>query len=78
MAWLAQNTVSLFSTSNASGPQRRLYLGGLSCSTIRANLGVPEPAASAVATLLGPPPGGAGVCAGTPTEGPPDLGLPIP
>ena len=78
LAWLSQNTVSLFSTSNASGPQRRLYLGGLSCSTIRANLGVPEPVASAVAVRLGPPPGGAGVCTGTPTAGPPTLGLPIP
>ena len=80
LAWLQQNTVSLFSTSNASGPLRRLYLGGLSCSTVRANIPVPEPAASAVATLLGPAAGGgAGVCTGTPTEGPSFLGeLPLP
>ncbi len=76
LAWLSQNTVSLFSTSNASGPLRRIYLGGLSCSTVRANLGVIEPVASQVATLLGPT--GAGICSGTPTEGSPILGLPVP
>jgi phospholipid/cholesterol/gamma-HCH transport system substrate-binding protein len=36
LAWTAQNTVSLFSTSDAQGDFRRLYLGGLGCSLISA------------------------------------------
>ena len=37
LAWTAQNTVSLFSTSDAQGPWRRFYLGGaLSCAGLRA------------------------------------------
>jgi phospholipid/cholesterol/gamma-HCH transport system substrate-binding protein len=48
LAWTVQNTVSMFSTSDANGPFRRFYLGGLSCSSVRA-MGVPPE----VADLLG-------------------------
>ena len=53
LAWTAQNTVSLFNTSDAQGPFRRIFLGGLNCSTLVAE-GFPPP----VVALLG----GAGVC----------------
>jgi phospholipid/cholesterol/gamma-HCH transport system substrate-binding protein len=53
LAWTVQNTVSLFSTSDAQGPFRRLYLGGLNCSTL-IDGGVPAPVAAAL--------GAAGVC----------------
>ena len=33
LAWTAQNTVSLFSTSDAQGPFRRIFLGGVNCNT---------------------------------------------
>jgi phospholipid/cholesterol/gamma-HCH transport system substrate-binding protein len=62
LAWTAQNTVSMFSTSDANGPYRRFYAGGLACSTLT-SLGLPAP----VVNLLGPNDGaspGAGVCAG--------------
>jgi phospholipid/cholesterol/gamma-HCH transport system substrate-binding protein len=62
LAWTAQNTVSLFSTSDANGPYRRFYLGGLGCGTLAA-IGVPV----GVVQLLGPKPLGAGVCAGAVT-----------
>jgi phospholipid/cholesterol/gamma-HCH transport system substrate-binding protein len=67
LAWTAQNTVSMFSTSDANGPYRRFYLGGLGCGTLSA-IGVPAP----IVDLLGPGSGttpGAGVCAGG-TAGP--------
>jgi phospholipid/cholesterol/gamma-HCH transport system substrate-binding protein len=51
--WLGQNTTSLFSTSDAQGPVRRISLGGVNCSILVA-AGVPP----AVAALLGQ----AGVC----------------
>ena len=53
LAWTAQNTVSLFSTSDAQGPLRRLYLGGLNCSTV-VDGGLPVPVANAL--------GAAGFC----------------
>jgi phospholipid/cholesterol/gamma-HCH transport system substrate-binding protein len=53
LAWTAQNTVSLFSTSDAQGPLRRIYLGGLNCSTF-VDAGLPAPVAGAL--------GSAGVC----------------
>jgi phospholipid/cholesterol/gamma-HCH transport system substrate-binding protein len=34
LAWTAQNTVSLFSTSDAQGPFRRITIRGLNCNTI--------------------------------------------
>jgi len=39
LAWTAQNTVSLFSTANAQGPLRRIFLGNLDCTTVSALLG---------------------------------------
>jgi phospholipid/cholesterol/gamma-HCH transport system substrate-binding protein len=44
LAWTTQNTVSMFSTSDANGPFRRFYLGGLSCSSVKA-MGAPDEAA---------------------------------
>jgi phospholipid/cholesterol/gamma-HCH transport system substrate-binding protein len=44
LAWTVQNTVSMFSTSDANGPFRRFYLGGLSCSSVKA-MGAPPEAA---------------------------------
>jgi phospholipid/cholesterol/gamma-HCH transport system substrate-binding protein len=54
LAWTAQNTVSLFSTSDAQGPFRRIFLGGVNCNTFTGE-GIPEP----ISNLLGD----AGVCA---------------
>jgi phospholipid/cholesterol/gamma-HCH transport system substrate-binding protein len=54
LAWTGQNTVSLFSTSDAQGPFRRLFLGGLNCNTLTGE-GVPQAIADAL--------GNAGVCA---------------
>ena len=34
LGWTAHNTTSLFNSANAHGVARRLYLGGLSCSTL--------------------------------------------
>lgn len=65
LAWTAQNTVSMFSTSDADGPFRRFYLGGLGCSTLKA-LGAPDEAAGLLGT--------AGLC--LPTDS--GSGLPLP
>jgi phospholipid/cholesterol/gamma-HCH transport system substrate-binding protein len=54
LGWTAQNTVSLFSTANAQGPIRRIFLGGLGCDALTL-AGLPP----AVVTPLG----AAGVCA---------------
>jgi phospholipid/cholesterol/gamma-HCH transport system substrate-binding protein len=54
LGWTGQNTVSLFSTSDAQGPFRRITLRGLNCNTFIAE-GLP----AAIATALGD----AGVCA---------------
>jgi LuxR family maltose regulon positive regulatory protein len=54
LAWTGQNTVSLFSTSDAQGPFRRLFLGGVNCNTFTGE-GLPK----VVADTLGD----AGVCA---------------
>ena len=51
--WLGQNTTSLFSTSDAQGPVRRIALGGVNCS-IFTGAHVPAP----IVTLLGT----AGLC----------------
>ncbi|MGI8945530.1 MAG: MlaD family protein [Thermoleophilaceae bacterium] len=53
LAWLGQNTTSLFSTADAQGPVRRIALGGVSCSTFTA-AGLP----AALVTGLG----AAGLC----------------
>jgi phospholipid/cholesterol/gamma-HCH transport system substrate-binding protein len=42
LAWVSQVTVSLFNTSDAQGPWRRLALGGISCSTFTGE-GLPAP-----------------------------------
>jgi phospholipid/cholesterol/gamma-HCH transport system substrate-binding protein len=39
LAWLGQNTDSLFSTSDAQGPIRRIFLQGLDCNIYKAILG---------------------------------------
>jgi phospholipid/cholesterol/gamma-HCH transport system substrate-binding protein len=54
LAWTGQNTVSLFSTSDAQGPFRRIFLGGVNCNTFTGE-GVPQ----RISDLLGD----AGVCA---------------
>ena len=54
LAWTAQNTVSLFSTSDAQGPFRRIFLGGVNCNTFTGE-GLPEKVSDAL--------GDAGVCA---------------
>jgi len=36
LAWLGQNTTSLFSTADAQGPVRRVSLGGVNCSILSA------------------------------------------
>jgi phospholipid/cholesterol/gamma-HCH transport system substrate-binding protein len=54
LAWTAQNTVSLFSTSDAQGPFRRIFLGGVNCNTFTGE-GLPQPVSDAL--------GDAGVCA---------------
>jgi phospholipid/cholesterol/gamma-HCH transport system substrate-binding protein len=54
LAWTGQNTVSLFSTSDAQGPFRRIFLGGVNCNTFTGE-GVPEQISDAL--------GDAGVCA---------------
>ncbi len=54
LAWTANNTVSLFSAADATGPVRRLFLGGLGCDALTAG-GVPP----LIVGILG----GAGVCA---------------
>lgn len=38
LAWTGNNTVSLFSTSDATGPYRRISIGGLSCGLVAALL----------------------------------------
>ena len=54
LAWTGQNTVSLFSTSDAQGPFRRITLRGLNCNTFTGE-GLPQEISDAL--------GDAGVCA---------------
>jgi len=54
LAWTAQNTVSLFSTSDAQGPFRRITIRGLNCNTFTGE-GLPSEISDAL--------GDAGVCA---------------
>jgi phospholipid/cholesterol/gamma-HCH transport system substrate-binding protein len=58
LGWTAQNTVSMFSTSDANGPFRRIYLGGLNCSSVTSVLPAADPLAGPIADALGD----AGVC----------------
>jgi phospholipid/cholesterol/gamma-HCH transport system substrate-binding protein len=54
LGWTGQNTVSLFSTSDAQGPFRRITIRGLNCNTFTGE-GLPEEISDAL--------GDAGVCA---------------
>jgi phospholipid/cholesterol/gamma-HCH transport system substrate-binding protein len=54
LGWTAQNTVSLFSTSDAQGPFRRITLRGINCNTLTGE-GLPQEISDAL--------GDAGVCA---------------
>ena len=42
LGWTVQNTVSMFSTSDANGPFRRFYLGGLACNSVEQSGAPPE------------------------------------
>ena len=53
LAWLGQNTTSLFSTADAQGPIRRIALGGVNCS-IFVGAGLPPVVANGL--------GAAGLC----------------
>lgn len=62
LAWVGQNTTSLFSTSDALGPIRRAYLLNLNCDIFTAQateVGVPPAEAEALTDLFG----ATGVCA---------------
>jgi phospholipid/cholesterol/gamma-HCH transport system substrate-binding protein len=70
LAWTAQNTVSLFSTGDAQGNFRRVYLGGLSCNTVIGaiagvlpGLGSLPPPLTGLVGDIGTALGDAGVCA---------------
>jgi phospholipid/cholesterol/gamma-HCH transport system substrate-binding protein len=70
LAWTAQNTVSMFSTSDANGPFRRFYLSGLSCSSLT-SVGLPTAAVNQL--------GNAGVCLPTDQPGGVEIpGVPLP
>ena len=56
LAWLSHNTVSVFSTHDATGPIRRVSLGGVNCALYESELehtGTPPVLAEAVVTLFG-------------------------
>jgi phospholipid/cholesterol/gamma-HCH transport system substrate-binding protein len=62
LAWVGQNTTSLFSTADALGPIRRAYLLNLNCGIFKSEadqIGIPEAEIDALTDLLS----GAGVCA---------------
>jgi phospholipid/cholesterol/gamma-HCH transport system substrate-binding protein len=62
LAWVGQNTVSLFSTADALGPIRRAYLLNLNCDVFTAGakqVGVPDAEAEGLADLYS----GIGACA---------------
>src|SRR5918999_5032306 len=56
LAWVGQNTVSLFSSADALGPIRRAYLLGLNCDIWKGEAtegGMPEAEAEGIADLYG-------------------------
>jgi phospholipid/cholesterol/gamma-HCH transport system substrate-binding protein len=62
LAWVGNNTTSLFSTADALGPIRRAYLLGLNCNIVSSGAevaGVPAAEVQPLVDLLG----GTGVCA---------------
>jgi phospholipid/cholesterol/gamma-HCH transport system substrate-binding protein len=63
LAWTAQNTVSLFSTSDAQGPFRRITIRGLNCNTITGEASEAPPELQPLIGQLVNTLGQAGVCA---------------
>ncbi|HEX6582040.1 MAG TPA: hypothetical protein VF056_00465, partial [Thermoleophilaceae bacterium] len=62
LAWVGQNTVSLFSTADALGPIRRAYLLNLNCDIFKSEAsqaGMGDAEAEGLTTLFG----GIGACA---------------
>jgi phospholipid/cholesterol/gamma-HCH transport system substrate-binding protein len=62
LAWVGQNTVSLFSTADALGPIRRAYLLNLNCDVFKSEAtanGMPDAEADGLTALFG----GIGACA---------------
>ena len=62
LAWVGQNTVSLFSTADALGPIRRAYLVNLNCDIFKSEAsqaGMGDAEAEGLTTLFG----GIGACA---------------
>lgn len=55
LAWNGQNGTSLFSTSDAQGPLRRIYLSGLECGTLSGLIALQVASAVAEAENLPPP-----------------------
>jgi phospholipid/cholesterol/gamma-HCH transport system substrate-binding protein len=55
LAWVAQNTVSVFSTADAQGPFRRASMGGVSCGTLQNVLGQTGVPAPVVGLIAGTP-----------------------
>jgi phospholipid/cholesterol/gamma-HCH transport system substrate-binding protein len=56
LAWVGQNTVSLFSTADALGPIRRAYLLNLNCDVFASGAiesGMPPPEAEGITDLFG-------------------------
>ena len=56
LAWIAQNTTSVFNVQDATGPIRRVSLGGLNCQVLvteASDVGTPPVLAEAAATLFG-------------------------
>jgi phospholipid/cholesterol/gamma-HCH transport system substrate-binding protein len=55
LAWIAQNTTSVFNVQDATGPIRRVSLGGLNCQVLvteATDVGTPPVLAQAAATLF--------------------------
>jgi len=55
LAWIGQNTVSTFNVHDATGPIRRVSLGGLNCGLLKSELehtGSPPVLADAFVTVF--------------------------
>ena len=55
LAWVAQNTVSVFSTADAQGPFRRASMGGVSCGTLQSILGTTGVPSNVIDLVAGNP-----------------------
>jgi len=56
LAWISQNTVSVFNVHDATGPIRRVSVGGLNCQVFKAqteDVGAPPGLADLLTTTLG-------------------------